>query len=180
MEYRILAITPPKNSDACITAIQNSIFREHGFASALALPVFLPLLFMDPAWNINELIGSLTLPQASFPVVCGDIVGEGCAIYLHADPEGRIRDVAASVAARIVPEKATPGFIPVCSGLFLSCNETNVSLDAIRESVHTEERVSFSSFSLAIADITVRTSGPSWWNDVSWEIVWEKRLPKGQ
>jgi hypothetical protein len=46
MEFALMVLSPPSNIDRLIGELQEQLFSELGLASALALPVMLPLLYL--------------------------------------------------------------------------------------------------------------------------------------
>ena len=48
MEYALLALSGPSNIEKKVRELQSSLYRQGGLSSARALPVLIPLCFVDP------------------------------------------------------------------------------------------------------------------------------------
>ena len=48
MEFALLALKVPSNIEKKVRELQSSLYRQGGLASALALPVMIPLCFVEP------------------------------------------------------------------------------------------------------------------------------------
>ena len=48
MEYALLALKAPSNIEKKVRELRSSLYRQGGLASALALPVMIPLCFVEP------------------------------------------------------------------------------------------------------------------------------------
>ena len=48
MEYALLALKGPSNIEKKVRELQSSLYRQGGLISALALPVMIPLCFVEP------------------------------------------------------------------------------------------------------------------------------------
>jgi hypothetical protein len=181
MNYRLVSMCLPKNGETGVVRMQNRLFREFGFASSLCLPVSVPLAFMDPTLDRAKAIRSISVPRTGFPIGCVELSIESGCFFLIVEPRGKISELASGlVKTQGALNAESPGrmLIPAAGGIFLGCNESGVSLESAILALSPLPVLKFSSFSLTIMDIEVRAKGAAWWTSVSWEIIYEKRLPK--
>jgi hypothetical protein len=182
MEYRLVALLPPKNSEMEIIRIQNTMFTEFGLVSGLSLPPCIPLVYIRSRAPKKEIAKTLSLPLQGFRIeVSGLVIDQGFFV-LRAEPKEKIAELANRIRKALGEKMERTGtdhilFHPF-AGFFAACNETSVPIESAVKAVSTIDGIRFPSFSLAVIDIETFAGGGPWWTDVSWEIVFEKRLPK--
>jgi hypothetical protein len=176
MEYRLVSLSLPKNSDMSVILIQNRLFREFGYTSALCLPVSIPLFFLNPKISRDDALRSLDVPGQSFPIECTELIGERGCFFLRVEPENAISGFARQISQSHGMDQEDPDrmLIPVRKGIFVSCNETSIPFQSAQQAVGALPPLRFSSFSLTVTDVLAE--GVPWWTNVSWEIIYEKRL----
>jgi hypothetical protein len=157
--HRLLALLAPGSIEAEVGALQQAVFSEHGFVSAIALPPLVPVRFLP-------LDASLRLPMAP-----GSAVAAGFMVMIT----GQAWSSGGVWPALRGDERWSDGpwIFPCFEGFYLGCAESEpVSRAAVR--VPAVDR-RFSSLDIAVMSITVLEDGPDWWREVHWQI--EDRRP---
>jgi hypothetical protein len=174
--HACLAIAAPGSVEAAVGGVQERIFREHGLASAQALPPLVPLAFLradfpDPFGPGDEapvrafLRGVERLVSAPWRAVTGAPVWREGFLFLSVDFGGAWDQ--AREAARVDGRIVETGPFPVASGFLLGCSDAS---PAQREAITADlAPLAFSSASIRLVRITV--AGEPYWRDVAWEIL---------
>ena len=161
--YRLLALLAPGSIEAEIAALQQAVFSEHGFVSAIALPPLVPVRFLPAD-------APLRLPQVpGREVTTGFVVrATGTAwndrhLFLGLDTGG-----AWSALRADDRWSDGPPLFPCFEGFFLGCSESEPAARA-RLVVPVMDR-RFSSVDLALMSVSVPDDGSDWWTEVHWQI----------
>jgi hypothetical protein len=166
--HRLLALLAPGSIEAEIAALQQAVFSEHGFVSAIALPPLVPVRFLPAD-------ASLRIPQApgrdvsaGFVVrVTGPAWSAGH-LFLGLDTGG-----AWSILRADHRWSDGPPLFPCFEGFFLGCAESGPEARASLVVPAVDRR--FSSIDLALMSISVPGDRADWWSEVHWQI--EDRRP---
>jgi hypothetical protein len=166
--FRLLALLVPGSIEAEVGALQQAVFADHGFVSAIALPPLVPVRFV-PAESPAR------LPQvpgrevtAGFAVRTTGPAWSGGHLFLGLDTGGAWRALRGDERWG-----DGPALFPCHEGFFLGCAE---AAPEARDSVVApamDRR--FSSTDIALVTIVVPDEGTDWWSDVRWRI--EERRP---
>jgi hypothetical protein len=169
----LLALLAPGSVEAAAGAIQETIFREHGLVSAIALPPIVPVAFLDAGPTRGFLDSLDRAVHAPYRFRTTSVLRSEGALFLGLDTGGVWAALRSACAALVgVPEGRR--LFPTAEGFFLGCLEAG---EAKRQGVLPEPAaMSFSSSTLAVMRITTPARGYRWWRDVSCEIEEERPL----
>jgi len=169
-ERILLALRAPGSIEAEVGKVQQALFQEHGFVSAIALSPVIPIAFLGrfpPRGFLQRLQAAVSGPLR---VSAAGTAWQQGALFLTLDTGGvwaSLRDACAG--------ESTTGLFPVAEGFFLGCIEATAPR---RKTIRVETLLpSFSSATLAVITIATPTrGGVKWWRDVSCSIDEEKPL----
>jgi hypothetical protein len=176
----LLAIRPPGNVEAEISLIQNKVYQEYSCPSALALPPLIPVSYQ------KELPGEdkLDLIVGTYPGEVGTEglkLYDGC-LYLECSDSQTFENISAA-CEEILKDTASaePGILPVYPGFFICCLEN--PLETVPSSDFGElipetrppDRNHFKSYSFICIKIST-TERRRWWVNISWEILYSKKI----
>lgn len=184
-ESILLALRAPGSIEAAVGKVQQALFQEHGFVSAIALSPVIPIAFLgrapDSAHEETSGIGHRSSPRGFLQrlqaAVSGPLMFSAAgmawqqgALFLALDTGGvwaSLRDACAG--------ESTTGLFPVAEGFFLGCIEATAPG---RTTIRIEASLpSFSSASIAVIGIaTPARAAGKWWRDVSCTIDEERPL----
>lgn len=166
--FRLLALLVPGSIEAEVGALQQAVFAEHGFVSAIALPPLVPVRFVaveTPA-RLPQVPGREV--PAGYALRVGGLAWSGGHLFLGLDTDGAWR------ALRGDGRWADgPALFPCFEGFFLGCAEA--APEAWDSIVAPAMDRRFSSADIALMTIVVPEEGIDWWSDVRWRI--EERRP---
>ncbi|HSV93699.1 MAG TPA: hypothetical protein VLH81_11510 [Desulfobacterales bacterium] len=161
--FRLLALLAPGSIEAEIGALQQAVFAEHGFVSAIALPPLVPVRFLpvDVPPRLPQVPGREV--AARFAVRVAQPAWSGDHLFLGIETDG------AWVALR-GDERWSDGpvLFPCFEGFFLGCAEAMPELRGSIVVPPMERR--FTSPDITVMTIVVPDEGADWWRDVSWQI----------
>jgi hypothetical protein len=161
--HRLLALLAPGSIEAEVAALQQAVFAEYGFVSAIALPPLVPVRFLPAD-------ASLRLPQvpgrevtAGFVVRTKDPAWSAGHLFFCLDTGG-----AWSALRTDSRWSDGPSLFPCFEGFFLGCSESEPAARA-RLVVPVMNR-RFSSIDLVLMSIAVPDDRADWWSEVHWQI----------
>lgn len=168
-QLKLAAILPHSNIDRAVGEIQDTIFTCFGLASALALPVMIPLRILSPDTNPSDFLNLLEDHPRR-------LAGQS-SIY-------RIVDKSLFLTTRFSTEENRnvyfpspvdnkkadcPRLFPVQEGFFLCSQEQDVPLEKVLSRLNPPPSLRFKPLGYAL--IAVETSDlPEWWRQTQWEI----------
>jgi hypothetical protein len=166
--FRLLALLAPGSIEAEVGALQQAVFAEHGFVSAIALPPIVPVRFVpaDAAARLPQVPGREV--SAGFAVRTTGPAWSGGHLFLGLDTGG-----AWQALRKDERWSDGPALVPCFEGFFIGCAEASPEA---RDSIVTpamDRR--FSSIDIALMTMLVPDEGTAWWSDVRWQI--EERRP---
>ncbi len=161
--HRLLALLAPGSIEAEVAALQQALFSEHGFVSAIALPPIVPVRFLPAD-------ASLRLPQvpgrevtAGFVVRTTGPAWSAGHLFLGLDTGG-----AWSALRADSRWSDGPPLFPCFEGFFLGCSESEPAARSRLVVPGMDRR--FSSVDLALMSISVPDDRADWWTEVHWQI----------
>lgn len=161
--HRLLALLAPGSIEAEVGALQQAVFSEHGYVSAIALPPLVPVRFLP-----------LDAP-ARLPQVPGRDVAKGFVVRVTgaAWRSGHLflsLDTGGAWSALRGDDRWSDGppAFPCFEGFYLGCSEAGPSERSAVRVPATDRR--FSSVDVALMSITVFDEGPDWWREVRWQV----------
>jgi len=161
--HRLLALLVPGSIEAEVGALQQAVFSELGYVSAIALPPLVPVRFL-------QLDAPARLPQvpgrdvtAGFVVrVTGKAWSSGH-LFLGLDTGG-----AWSALRGDDRWSDGPPIFPCFEGFYLGCSEAEpAERPAVRVPAMDRQ---FTSMDIALMSITASDDGPRWWREVRWQV----------
>ncbi len=194
MEYALLALKSPSNIEKKVRELQSSLYRQGGLVSALALPVVIPLCFVEPgafSTSRSELRVSLrrAVGKEAPYLTSGSIVESDGSLFWDLTPRRELQRLRRSCERVFAPAARQPDLFPVTRGFFL-CSLQGRSRDAM-PSLTISEPLRFpatAAFLLRFRplDVELETAqlGPSsvddrpWWKSLFWEKLEEVPLRK--
>jgi hypothetical protein len=171
--FLLCALIPPGSVEAHVGRVQETLFSEHGLASAQAVPPLVPIAFLDPQRRPDEFLkqmGSSAPPGWRVRLQGAEWV-EGH-LYARIDSAGAwsaLRQAALAQCGTV-----TPGLFPVAEGFYLGCGDApeEVRLQ-IKPSI---PAASFSSAAVSLIVLHPASGSPAWWSELHWEITEERPL----
>jgi hypothetical protein len=172
--HLLMALLAPGSVEAEVARLQNSIFSDYGFASAVAISPIIPIAFLPQPIGqaqIRPLAGRAPSP---FAMTARGLRWEGGALFLSLETGGLWESLrGAARDAGYMMEQGGPLF-PVGEGFFLGCVEASPKeREVIRPAA---PRLRFSSCSLALVSLAVPRTGDGWWREVHTEVLVKKVL----
>ena len=206
MEYALLALKGPSNIEKKVRELQSSLYRQGGLTSALALPVMIPLCFVEPgvaSAKPSELRRHLRLAVGKeAPYLTSKSIAE-CDGFLFWDlaPRRELERLRRSCERVFAPASSHPraerqsgrqlDLIPVCRGFFL-CSLEGRSRSAV-PSPAVSEPLRFPAKSVFLLHLhpletepwrnergVCATEDRPWWNALYWEKLGEIPLRKSK
>ncbi len=203
MEFLLCALTPPGSINREIGKIRDILYSRWGLASALALPVLIPLLFLPIDIDIPDKKKLKTLAVSGFYCVTRTFAPIGRHLFLGLDCMYRAKELAAFVETLIPRSPGKPDIwrpIPELSGFYL-CELENLSgFEEVIASLEPPPKlhfpihtISFVKAEILSADNTHALPGTgrqvgmepiststrfNWWQALQWEEVTVVRLKK--
>jgi len=207
VEYALLALKGPSNIEKKVRELQSSLYRQGGLVSALALPVMIPLCFVEPGAlpaKRSELRGSLRRAAGKeAPYLnSGSVADSGGFLFWDLAPRRELQRLRRSCEKVFAPEDGRqadqqgprqPDLFPVARGFFL-CSLQGRSRERI-PSFTLSEPLRFpakAAFLLRFHSLEVEpgtespaaelgpspTPGRLWWKSLFWEKLEEIPLRK--
>jgi hypothetical protein len=166
--FRLLALLAPGSIEAEVGALQQAVFAEHGFVSAIALPPIVPVRFVlvEAPTRLPQVPGR-EVPTGFAVRTTGSTWGDGH-LFLGLDTGGAWHALRSD-------ERWSdgPALVPCFEGFFIGCGEAPPE---VRDSIAAPAMdLKFSSIDIALLTIVVPDEGTAWWSDVRWQI--EERRP---
>ena len=182
---------------ALITNLQNAVFRQYGFSSSMALPPCIPLAYGEAPrdnFKLDHELHSFRIDIENYSVV------HDC-LFLMVTSGAELSELRSYLKNRVQCLPESGDFIPITDGFFLSVDETgsirkiiDAGSNALTGGVPSRGVPSggvpsggapsggapsdntirgFSSFSIGLLEI--HAAKDAWWNQVDWEIIFEKK-----
>lgn len=177
MEFLLWALRLPTNVEREVRGLQQALFREHGLASALALPALAPLLCLRgpprPCTPADLADARIISPGRFRAAGLGE--AQDC-LLLRLEPQEALRGLAAACRA-LSPRGAArlrPAPLPCALGIFL-CFLEGAAPIAERPDVRFLARQEFPGLRLSLLHITGLERASPWWSALAWEEL--SRLP---
>lgn len=170
--FRLLALSAPGSIEAEIGALQQAVFADHGFVSAIALPPLVPVRFLplDGPSRLPQVPGR-EVPAGFVVTVAGPGWHDGH-LFLGVDTSGAWPGLRRDERFR-----DGPALFPCREGFYLGCAEAGPEArDAIR--VPAADR-RFTSLDLVLVTIEVPDGDTPWWDEVRWQVD-ERRPLRGK
>ncbi len=168
-QLKLAAILPHSNIDRAVGEIQDTIFTCFGLASALALPVMIPLRILSPDTNPSSFHSLLENQPRSLTVQSSTyrIVDKSLFLSTSLSTEENL-DV--NFPSPVDYQKRDyPKLFPVREGFFLCSQEQGVPLEKVLSRLDPPPSLCFKPLGYAL--IAVETSDlPEWWSQTQWEI----------
>ena len=168
-QLKLAVILPHSNIDRAVGEIQDTIFTCFGLASALALPVMIPLRILSPDTNPSDFLSlfenhprRLTGQSSTYR-----IVDESLFLSTRLSTEENL-DVNFPSPADY-QKGDYPKLFPVREGFFLCSQEQGVPLEKVLIRLNQPPSLHFKPLGYAL--IALETSDlPEWWRQTQWEI----------
>jgi hypothetical protein len=170
-EFLLAALIAPGSIEAALGKVQAALFRDHGFASAQALPPVVPVAFLDTLPVSPGLLRELNASVSAGwrMTLAGPVWVDG---HLYAGVESGGAWTAVRARALQVCGVENDCLFPVAEGFFLGCGDALPGQrPGIRPAV---PEVSFSSCTIALVSVRTASEGTEWWSNVSWEVREER------
>ena len=176
--YSLLAVLPFNGIEKKLLALQRRLFRQTGFASALALPPVIPLCWLPEGLNVNAVREVLkqhkpagTFSMAGLKQQAGVVILKTRSTWQSQVPgnlQQWILDTLRPGITEAVP--AAKPLFAVVDGFYLAVNETNLlPVDySTPDTILVSKK--FSTYQIVLLQIQVYTNLPVWWQNVTWEI----------
>ena len=168
----LLALVAPGSVEAEIGRLQQSIFRDHGLVSSVALPPLVPVAFLPDAARLRGFLPRLNaIVGAPYCMTLRGLSSSGGWLYLDVDSGGvwaALRDAVLSATSRGDEE-----LFPTREGFFLGGVEASPEQRA-----QIQLRLPYGKFSSAcIAVMRMEIAeGEAWWRQVTMETLEEAPL----
>jgi hypothetical protein len=205
VEYALLALSGPSNIEKKVRELQSSLHRQGGLASARALPVLIPLCFVEPGvipakrGDLRDRLRRSVGREAPY-LTTGSIAECGGFLFWDLAPRRQLQRLRRSCGEAFTPadeqhasqrEARQLDLLPVARG-FLLCSLQGRSRDTI-PSLMVSEPLRFparTAFLLQIHPLDVEpgragpqqgayaTEGRLWWKSFFWEKLEEIPLRK--
>jgi hypothetical protein len=161
--YRLLALLAPGSIEAEVGTLQQAVFSEHGFVSAIALPPLVPVRFLPP----DAPARLLQVPGREVPA--GFVVRVTGPVWI-ADHFFLGLDTGGAWLGLRRDDRWTdgPSIFPCFEGFYLGGSESDPGEHSAVHVPAMDRR--FSSIDVALMSITVSDDGSQWWREVRWQI----------
>jgi hypothetical protein len=171
--FLLCALIPPGSMEAHVGRVQETLFSEHGLASAQAVPPLVPIAFLDPAGLtgafLQQLDGSAPSGWRARLQEAEWVEGH---LYARIDSAGTWSALRHTALARCGAR--TGGLFPVAEGFYLGCGDVP---EAARSGINPRiPPASFSSATVVLIVLDPAPGSPAWWSDLHWEITEERPL----
>ena len=173
MQISAAVLIPPPHVQRRIASLQEEIFRRFGSASAMALPVMLPLCWLPGAITPSDLSDALAGLTWTSTLLDHGPRRVGPDLFLAFDTEDGERGVLSTLDKRLGGlASGSEGLFP-CEGVFLCSDDNTESLESVVASLSLDPPLSFSRFTCSLARIEAADPPRAWWEAVYWELVGE-------
>lgn len=169
MEKRfLLAMTAPEHITISLSSIRDTIFRETGEVSALALDPLIPAGWYSSMQD-KKLFMNISTPAPPFKLLYPETHEKG--IYFRVNNE-QIFDTLRRIASAEPPPgqmpEPFPGFF-LCESADPEIRKTITELTALK--IKTDTFV-WKGITLKMLEVVIRESQP-WFNNLDWNGMWE-------
>ncbi|RLD30400.1 MAG: hypothetical protein DRI73_10425 [Bacteroidetes bacterium] len=168
MEHFLLAIIPSEDIAINIRKLRTLIFKKFGLASSKALPEIIPIAFTKEIIRkeqFKNLLISSEMKSLEF------ISTDTNDIYLEINN----LDFTNTIRKKISNYKS-PGFIPLKTGFYIASAENDLETGNIIKFLNIEHKKTLIWKKNNLELIKIEISKTVWWEDVSWETIWEQRI----
>jgi hypothetical protein len=177
-KYRLFTIVPPDNVEIDIIKLRRRIFSTFGLVSAMAFPPIIPLLSLPEYVSSENARMFIHSGFKGFEIITSGIAHVSSCFFLAVTAERGLHefihnlktDIKHQFKKKFDPGKETNRLIPAFQGFFLSHNESTCKPEILINTIEPPDPIHFSVFSLALIEVTVKSSQEQWWKHISWEI----------
>jgi len=171
--FVLCALVPPGSIEAEVGRVQAALFSDHGLVSAQAVPPLVPIAFLDPKRRCKGVLSRLNgSVAAGWRARLGDAEWVDGHLFARMQSSGAWTVLRAAAISECGPEASL--LFPVAEGFYLGC--ADAPPEARAGILPRIEPRSFSSSTLVLMELQTGQPGPTWWNELHWEIADERPL----
>lgn len=174
-QISLIVLVPNQHTRLRLQQLRRDLYRNHGFASALAFEPVIPLTSVPRNPEKNKVIQLLTpLPADTVPVPPISVTGFSQAskhIFLRIDCPDLIRDIRRNLSGLTVADLCP---IPLYPGVFMA--EGNGIFKTAGESSRPElpeGGLTWNSNRIGLYELFFDDEKEKWWDGLEWSMVWQ-------
>ena len=168
MEHFLLAIIPSEDIAINIRKLRTLIFKKFGLASARSMPEIIPVAFTTETIGKEQFKNlSISSKMKSLELISTDTND----IYLEINN----LDFTNTIRKKISNHNSS-GFIPLKTGFYIASAANDLETGNIITFLNIEQKKSLIWKKNNLELIKIETFKPVWWEDISWETLWEQKI----